>query len=95
MTTLTQPVMGSRPFLPRSPEYLRDPHSELQEMRSQGSCYVDPGSNQWFLLGYDEVDAGLSLLPRDRTQGPGNVHFPDNPFSADGPAVHPYLGDTN
>lgn len=85
MTTLTQPVMGSRPFLPRSPEYLRDPHSELQEMRSQGSCYVDPGSDQWFLLGYDEVDAGLSLLPRNQTQGPGNVHFPDNPFSADGP----------
>ena len=53
-------------------------------MRAQGSYYVDPESGQWFLLGFDEVEAALSRLPRDQTQGPRNVHFPDNPFSADG-----------
>ena len=85
MTTPTQPVMGSRPFLPRSPEYLRDPYSRLREMRSQGSCYVDPGSGQWFLLGFDEVEDGLSRLARDQHEGPRNVHFPGNPFAVDGP----------
>jgi cytochrome P450 len=54
-------------------------------MRSEGACYVDPGSGQWFLLGFDEVEAGLSRLTRDPTPGPRNVHFPSNPFSADGP----------
>ena len=75
MTTLTQPVMGSRPFLPRSPEYLRDPHSELQKMRSQGSCYVDPGSNQWFLLGYDEVDAAFHSYLATGPRVPGTSIF--------------------
>jgi cytochrome P450 len=54
-------------------------------MRSEGACYVDPGSGQWFLLGFDEVEAGLSHLGRDQNQGPQDIHFPGNPFSADGP----------
>src|SRR5262245_65465503 len=86
MSTATEAILGSRPFLPRSPEYLRDPYSCLQEMRAQGACYVDPGSGQWFLLGYDEVAAGLSQITRGQPEGPDrHVHFPGNPFSADGP----------
>jgi cytochrome P450 len=55
-------------------------------MRAQGSCHVDPGSGQWFLLGYDDVAAGLSQITRCPPEGPDrHVHFPGNPFSADGP----------
>lgn len=86
LATMAPPIPGSRPFLPRSPEYLRDPYSCLQELRAQGACTVDPGSGQWFLLGYDEVATGLSQITRGQPEGPDrHLHFPGNPFSADGP----------
>lgn len=86
MTTQPRPVMGDRPFQPQSPDYLRDPYAALREMRAHGPCYVDPGSGQWFLLGFDAVEAGLSRLHRAQHEGPASVHFPGNPFSVDGPA---------
>ena len=82
---MVQPVTGSRPFLPASPEYLRDPYAQLREMRAEGPCWIDPGSGQWFLLGFDEVEAGLSRLGRDQEPGLRHSQFPGNPFSADGP----------
>jgi cytochrome P450 len=81
-----QPVLGSEPFRPRSAEYLEDPYAYFQALRSRGSCHVDPGSGCWFLLGYDDVDAGLSRITREHSDDADRqVHFPDNPFAADGP----------
>lgn len=86
MPSNTEPIMSSPPFDPRSPEYLRDPYACLRELRARGPCHVDPGSGQWFLLGYDEVGAGLTRITRGQPDGPDrHVHFPENPFSFDGP----------
>ncbi|MCB0994666.1 MAG: cytochrome P450 [Acidimicrobiales bacterium] len=86
MTTLVGPVTGAEPFQPRSPDYLRDPFPVLQEMRSEGSCWIDPGTGKWFLLGFSDVEAGLSRIVRGQPEGPDrHIHFPANPFAADGP----------
>lgn len=86
MQTATDPTMDIRRFDPYSPEYLRDPYACLQDLRAQGPCHVDPGSGQWFLLGYDEVGAGLTRITRGQPDGPDrHVHFPENPFAFDGP----------
>lgn len=86
MSTALEPIRGSRPFDPRSPEYLQDPYASLKALRDRGPCYVDPGSGQWFLLGYDEVGAGLTRITRGQADGADrHVHFPENPFSFDGP----------
>jgi cytochrome P450 len=38
------------------------------------------------LLGYDEVGSGLTQITRGHPEGPDrHVHFPENPFSFDGP----------
>lgn len=85
MSTPTQRITSS-PFDPRSPEYLRDPYPCLRVLRTQGPYHVDPASGQWFLLGYDEVGAGLTRITRGHPDGPDrHVHFPENPFSFDGP----------
>ena len=81
----TEPVQGTQAFTPQAPSYLEDPYSRLREMRSEGSCWVDPGSGQWFLLGFDDVEAGLARLGRDPNASERHVHFPDNPFAVDGP----------
>jgi hypothetical protein len=40
----------------------------------------------WFLLSYDSVGDGLAQIVRNRPGGPDrHVHFPANPFFADGP----------
>jgi cytochrome P450 len=78
--------MHGEPFLPHSAEYLRDPYAGLAALRAMGPCFVDPSSGKWFLLTYDGVDAGLSQIVRGEREGPDrHVHFPDNPFAADGP----------
>lgn len=82
----TKPIGGARPFAPRSSEYLRDPYACLKALREQGPVWVDPGSGQWFLLGHDEVGAGLTRITRGQPEGVDrHVHFPENPFSFDGP----------
>lgn len=82
----TKPIGGARPFAPRSSEYLRDPYACLKALREQGPVHVDPGSGQWFLLGHDEVGAGLTRITRGQPEGVDrHVHFPENPFSFDGP----------
>ena len=84
--TVVQPVVGTAPFRPDSPEYLADPYAHLAALRAQSPVYVDPGSGRWFVLAYDDVEVGLSHVLRGEPKGPNrNVHFPDNPFRADGP----------
>ena len=86
MPSPTQPIVDAHPFDPRSPEFLGDPYPALRQLRIQGPCHVDPGSGQWFLLGYDEVGAGLTRITRGQPEGPDrHSHFPENPFSFDGP----------
>ena len=86
MSTTPEPIAGSRPFDPRSAEYLRDPYASLKALRDQAPWHVEPRSGQCFLLGYDEVGAGLTRITRGQPDGPDrHVHFPENPFSFDGP----------
>lgn len=86
MPTPAEPITSSPPFDPRSRAYLEDPYACLKRLRAQGPCAVDPISGQWFLLGHDEVGAGLTRITRGQPEGPDrHVHFPENPFSFDGP----------
>jgi cytochrome P450 len=79
-------TLNAQRFDPHSKAYLLDPYACLKELREQGPCHVDAGSGQWFLLGYDEVSAGLTRITRGHPDGPDrHVHFPENPFSFDGP----------
>ena len=78
--------MRSADFDPTSAAYLADPYAALKRLRAEGPCHVDPASGQWFLLGYDEVGAGLTRITRGQPDGPDrHAHFPENPFSFDGP----------
>jgi cytochrome P450 len=79
-TTLDLPSIG--PVRPSSPEYLADPYAHLREWRQQGPVCVDPATGIWFLLGFDEVEAGLTRITRGHER---HVTFPANPFAADGP----------
>jgi cytochrome P450 len=84
-TEARAPVVLSEPFEPHSADYLRDPYSSLAAMRLQGSPVVDPGTGRWFMLGFDDVEAGLSQIVRGKADRAGpHVHFPGNPFAADG-----------
>ena len=84
--TVSTPSTGAAPFEPRSPEYLADPYAYFRRLREQSPVFVDPGSGKWFLLRYDDVDAGLATITRGHHDGTGShVHFPGNPFAADGP----------
>lgn len=86
MSTTTAPVMGTEPFDPRSPAYLADPYRHLAQLREQTPCWIDPGTGKWFLLGFDHVQIGLSDIVRGNKDGNSrHVHFPANPFAADGP----------
>src|SRR4051812_39769388 len=74
------------PFQPRSPEYLADPYAHLKELRQHTPICVDPASNLWFLLRFEDVEEGLTRITRGHDErNPRHVHFPDNPFAADGP----------
>lgn len=85
MTTV-QPVAGTAPFPARSAAYLDDPYAELGRLRAQGPCWIDPASGRWFLLSHAHVQAGLAQIVRGHPTGPDrHVHFPANPFAADGP----------
>jgi cytochrome P450 len=86
MSTMVEAVAGAEPFRPRSSEYLEDPYRALARWREQGPCVIDPGTGLWFLLGFDEVEAGLARIVRGQAKGPDrHVHFHGNPFRADGP----------
>lgn len=86
MPSATEPVLLEGSFDPTSVEYLADPYSHLARLRAQGPCVVDPDRDLWYLLGSDVVQAGLSRIVRGHHRGPDRmVHFPDNPFAADGP----------
>lgn len=86
MTSVTEPVRVTGVLDPGSPEYLADPYAELGRLRALGPCVVDEERDLWYLLGNDVVHAGLSRIVRGHHRGPDrHVHFPDNPFAADGP----------
>jgi cytochrome P450 len=86
MVTTVEPVVASEPFRPRSREYLDDPHARLRRLRADGPCVIDPDTGLWFLTTYEHVMAGLSQIVRGHPTGPDrHVHFPANPFAADGP----------
>jgi len=86
MTPPIEPVDLVGEFDPTSPEYLADPYAHLARLRAQGPCVVDPTRDLWYLVGFDAVDAGLSRIVRGHHRGPDrHVHFPANPFAADGP----------
>jgi cytochrome P450 len=86
MQTVVAPSAANRPIDPRSRDFLADPYSRLKALRAQGPCHVDPVSGRWFLLGYEAVGAGLTRITRGQDDGPDrHVHFPENPFSFDGP----------
>lgn len=77
---------ATEPFPARSPTYLADPYAHLRDLREGGRVWVDPGTDRWFLLRYEDVQAGLASITRGHEQSPErHRHFPDNPFSFDGP----------
>jgi cytochrome P450 len=79
-------IAASETFPARSPAYLADPYAYLRRLREQGRVVADPGSGRWFLLRYDDVEAGLASITRGHDDGVGrHRHFPGNPFAADGP----------
>lgn len=74
------------PFDPRSPAYLQDPYACLGELRARSRVCVDAASGLWFALGFDDVQDGLTHITRRTQDADGRqVHFPRNPFAADGP----------
>ena len=86
MTTAIEPVELTGAFDPTSAEYLADPYTHLARLRAHGPCVVDRERDLWYLVGFDAVDAGLSRIVRGHHRGPDrHVHFPANPFAADGP----------
>jgi len=72
-------------FDPASADYLQDPYAALGALRAAGPVHVDEAGH-WHLLRFDDVDAGLTRITRGH-EGDENrhVHFPGNPFAADGP----------
>ncbi|MBM3658449.1 MAG: cytochrome P450 [Actinobacteria bacterium] len=86
MATPLEPVDLVGEFDPTAPEYLADPYAHLARLRAQGPCVVDTSRDLWYLVGFDAVEAGLSRIVRGHHRGPDrHVHFPANPFAADGP----------
>jgi cytochrome P450 len=83
---ITSPIAATEPFPARSPAYLADPYAYLRELRERGRVVVDPGSGLWFLLRFDDVEAGLTTITRGHDERERrHRHFPGNPFAADGP----------
>jgi cytochrome P450 len=86
MSNAVAGVPVAPPFQPRSREYLTDPYGRLKQLREQTPICIDPASDLWFLLRFDDVEEGLTRITRGHDEGnPRHVHFPDNPFAADGP----------
>ncbi|HEX4018422.1 MAG TPA: cytochrome P450 [Frankiaceae bacterium] len=83
--TPVAPVTGTAPFEPRDPGFLRDPHAYFAGLREQGPVFIDPASGQWFMLGHDEVDAGLQIAHGEPKIPESENSFPANPFQLDGP----------
>src|SRR2546422_5502924 len=79
-------VPTAPPFRPRSAEYLADPYGHLRELRQRTPICIDPVSGLWFLLRFADVEDGLTHITRGHDgDNPRHVHFPGNPFAADGP----------
>jgi cytochrome P450 len=86
MSTTAAEISASEPFRPGAPDYLADPYARLRRLREQGPLYVHPDTGLWFLLRFEDVEAGLTRITRGNKDGNGrHIHFPGNPFAADGP----------
>jgi cytochrome P450 len=86
MSITASPPATAEPFRPRDPAYLADPYGHLRRMREQHRVLIDPGTGLWFLLRFDDVEAGLTNITRGHQDGETrHMHFPGNPFAADGP----------
>jgi cytochrome P450 len=74
-------------FDPHSAAYLADPYLHLGALRAGERLHVDPATGHWFLLRFDDVEAGLAGIGRGDDPELERRHrdFPSNPFSADGP----------
>jgi cytochrome P450 len=85
MSNIVVGVPVAPPFQPRSAEYLADPYVHLKQLRQHTPICVDPASGLWFLLRFGDVEEGLTRITRGHVDSnPRHVHFPDNPFAADG-----------
>ena len=73
------------PFDSEAPEFLANPYAKLREMREQTPVCIDPATGICFLLRFDDVQAGLTSIIRGHEHDSRRVHFPRNPFAADGP----------
>lgn len=81
-----EPIVQSEAFPAHGADYLRDPYAYLGDLRARGPVTVDPGSGLWFLLRFADVEAGLSGQSHaSEEHADRHKHFPDNPFSVDGP----------
>jgi cytochrome P450 len=86
MSSTTTNLTDAEPFRPRDPAYLADPYAHLRRLREANRIHVDPGTGLWFLLRFDDVEAGLTNITRGHQDGEErHMHFPGNPFAADGP----------
>ena len=54
-------------------------------MREQTPMCIDPATGICFLLRFDDVQTGLTKITRGHENDGRHVHFPRNPFAADGP----------
>src|SRR4051812_33387759 len=86
MSSAAVDVPTAPPLWPNSPEYLADPYGHLKELRQQTPICIDQASGLWFLLRFADVEDGLTHVTRGHDDAnPRQIHFPDNPFAADGP----------
>ena len=85
MPTAAASLPFTSPFDSKAPEFLANPYVKLREMREQTPVCVDPATGICFLLRFDDVQAGLTEIRRGHEHDGRHVHFPRNPFAADGP----------
>ena len=83
-TAVDLPSAG--PFDPTTPEFLDNPYAKFRELREKTPICIHPATGLCFLLRFDDVEAGLTNITRGHEDGNlRHVHFPGNPFAADGP----------
>jgi cytochrome P450 len=85
MAQTAGPITGAEPFPARSAGYLADPYAYLRELRERSPVMVDAATGLWFLLRFDDVEAGLTNITRGPDREERHKHFRGNPFALDGP----------
>jgi cytochrome P450 len=86
MSSTAVDLPSAGPFDPTTPEFLGNPYAKFRELREETPICIDPATGVCFLLRFDDVEAGLTNITRGHDDGNlRHVHFPGNPFAADGP----------